>query len=62
MTAVFWGQLSHCTPIAETIAQYSCTNTVAYGAVSAFSVILFLFQSAVVLTIIYYRAEFIEEL
>lgn len=60
-TAVYWGQLSRCTKTSEHIAHYSCGDREAYGAVCAFAVILFLFQSAFCAAVTYWRGEFIDE-
>lgn len=61
MTAVYWGQMSHCTIIRSTVAQYSCSNPTAYGAVSAFASLLFIAQTALVAIIVLWRAELIQE-
>lgn len=60
MTAVFWGQLSRCEE-ASGITQYTCTNKVAYGAVCAFSIILFLLQGAFTAGVAVWRGELINE-
>lgn len=60
MTAVFWGQLSRCEELVG-VTQYSCTNKVAYGAVCAFAVILFLLQGAFTAGVIMWRGELINE-
>lgn len=57
MTAIYWGQLSRCT---GNILNY-CTNPAAYRAVSAFSVLIFLLQSAVCAAIVLWRNELISE-
>jgi hypothetical protein len=44
MTAVYWGQLSDCESVSETISHYSCSQTAAYGAVSFFAVVMLLLQ------------------
>ena len=61
MTAIFWGQLSKCKAIALSIAQYTCTNTTAYGAVCAFAVFIFLTQLTFTSSTILWRGELINE-
>jgi hypothetical protein len=61
MTAVYWGQLSHCETLDISVSQYSCSNTVAYGAVSAFSVLLFLVQLPFTAMVVLYRGELISD-
>lgn len=61
MTAIFWAQLSHCKHISSSLAGYSCDNTTAYGAVSAFAVLLLLSQSVFTASLILWRDEFILE-
>jgi hypothetical protein len=61
MTTIYWGQLSRCIPIVDNIAQYSCTNRTAYGAVSAFSALLFIFQSIITAALIYFHGSLVEE-
>lgn len=58
MTAIYWGQLSKC-KMGIFAKGYSCTNPSAYSAVSAFSVFLFLLQSAVCVAIVVWRDELI---
>ncbi len=61
-TAIYWGQLSHCQPLGGIpIAQYSCSQKSAYGAVSAFAVLLFLTQLVFTSAVILWRAELIHE-
>lgn len=59
MTAIYWGQLSHCKPVKESLAGYSCANTSAYGAVAAFATLLFLVQLAFTVLLILWRDDFI---
>lgn len=61
MTAIYWGQLSHCKQVNRSIAQYSCSNPTAYGAVSAFASLLFIAQIALVAIIVIWRAYLIQE-
>jgi hypothetical protein len=61
MTGVFWGQLSGCKVSHADLAGYTCTNTTAYGAVSAFAVLLFLAQVAFTAALFMWRADFISE-
>eukprot|EP00981_Chlorochromonas_danica_P000040 scaffold26_cov159-Ochromonas_danica.AAC.3 len=61
MTAIYWGQLSHCKQVNRSIAQYSCSNPTAYGAVSAFASLLFIAQTALVAIIVIWRAYLIQE-
>jgi hypothetical protein len=58
MTAIYWGQLSKCT-VTLPFQGYSCSNRAAYGAVSAFSVLIFLTQVAICGAIIFWRNELI---
>lgn len=60
MTAVFWGQLSRCTT-GIVITGYSCTNPTAYGAISAFSVLIFLLQMAIFVALVMWRNELISD-
>ena len=60
MTAVYWGQLSHCDTSVTGVAQYTCTRPSAYGAVSAFGVFIFLYQSAFTFALITWRSELID--
>ena len=57
MTAIYWGQLSRCT---IDTSMY-CRNPAAYGAVSAFSVLIFLLQSAFCAAMVLWRNELISE-
>jgi hypothetical protein len=59
MTAIYWGQLSKCTVSLNYFQGYSCSNRTAYGAVSAFSVLIFLTQIAICGAIILWRNELI---
>jgi hypothetical protein len=59
-TGIFWGELSFCEKSLKA-AQYSCDNTVAYGAVSAFAVLLFLTQLVFTIGLVVFRGEFINE-
>ncbi len=61
MTAIFWGQLSNCETIKETIDQYSCTQKAAYGAVCAFASILFILQTLFFGALIGWRSELIDD-
>lgn len=61
MTAVYWGQLSACTPYAMNFAQYSCSQPSAYAAVCAFAVFLFLVQSFFTGAVYLWRGELISE-
>lgn len=63
MTAVYWGQLSRCDEYysAYNITQYTCANKAAYGAVCAFSVILFLLQGAFTVVVVIARGDLINE-
>jgi hypothetical protein len=60
MTAIFWGQLSRCTK-GVVLTGYSCTNPTAYGAVCAFSVLIFLLQAAICGAIVLWRNELISD-
>ena len=61
MNGVYWGQLSHCTVGVVGLSQYTCTNPTAYGAVSVFSVLIFLMQSMLIYVIISWRGALINE-
>lgn len=61
MTAIYWGNLSKCEVISDDLAGYSCDNSSAYGAVSAFAVLLFLIQSIITSGLIIFRNELINE-
>ena len=43
-TGVYWGQLSLCEEVTETIRHYSCDQKIAYRTTCFFSVIMFLVQ------------------
>lgn len=60
-TAVYWGQLSSCKHLYGGAPQYSCGDRAAYGAVSAFSVLLLLFQMGFTSSLFMWRADFIDE-
>ncbi len=62
MTAVFWGQLSNCEPVAEEIEQYSCSQHAAYGAVSAFAAMLFVTQFVFMGALILWKSEIVEDI
>jgi hypothetical protein len=65
VNGVYWGQLSHCTILvgagagSSGLSQYSCSNPTAYGAVSAFSVLLFVSQAAMAGFLVVWRAALI---
>ena len=59
MTAIYWGELSKCDYSGSASRGYSCKNKGAYGAVSAFSVLIFLTQFAICGAIIFWRNELI---
>lgn len=61
MTAIYWGQLSHCNVISDNISQYSCYNRTAYGAVCFFSVVLFLLQLGFTAGTMSWRGELMNE-
>ena len=61
MTAIYWGQLSGCKGIGGTLAGYSCNNTDAYGAVSAFASLLFIVDVAFTAALVVWRDDFIED-
>jgi len=63
MSAIYWGQLSHCDANLYywKVAQYTCTNKTAYGFVSAFSVLLFLIQLFFSVALVAWRGEIINE-
>ncbi len=62
ITAIFWGQLSHCDSKLDGEApQYSCSDPTAYGALAAFAVLLFLVQVAFTACLVLWRGELIRE-
>lgn len=61
MTAIYWGQLSNCMTLHNTLAGYSCDHPTAYGAVCFFSVMLFLIQGGFTYVMYKSRGEFINE-
>ena len=62
MTAVYWGQLSHCTRMPyEAIDQYSCHNRTTYGAVSVFATILLMIKSVFLGALVYWHDDLIDE-
>jgi len=62
MTAVYWGQLSKCEDTTDSISQYTCSNRIAYGAVSTFATLLFIVQLIFTGAMIQWRAELIDEI
>lgn len=60
-TAVYWGQLANCEDIKGSIDQYSCDNTSAYGAVSAFASIMFIFLLVSTVLTVLWRDDLIGE-
>src|SRR3546814_8860176 len=60
-TAVYCGQLANCEDIKGSIDQYSCDNTSAYGAVSAFASLMFVFLLISSILIVLWRDELIGE-
>lgn len=61
MTAIYWGQLSKCETVDKDISQYSCTQKVGYGAVSAFASLLFVVQGVFFGILIAWRSEIIDD-
>jgi hypothetical protein len=61
MTAVYWGQLSKCQVVTSSVAQYSCSNPDAYGAVCAFAVLMFLVNLVFTGLLVMNRGELISE-
>lgn len=61
MTSVYWGQLSKCQIVSASVAQYSCSNPDAYGALCAFAVLMFLANLIFTSFIILWRGELISE-
>jgi len=61
MTAVYWGQLSKCQVVTSSVAQYSCSNPDAYGAVCAFAVLMFLVNIVFTGLLVMNRGELISE-
>ncbi|CAM9265495.1 unnamed protein product [Heterosigma akashiwo] len=60
-TAIFWGQLSNCESVTESIDQYSCDSKAAYSATCAFAALLFLFQGALTAGLVAWKDELIAE-
>ena len=44
MTSIFWGQLSFCEIVTESISHYSCEHKMAYSVTCFFATVMFLFQ------------------
>lgn len=61
MTAIYWGQLSHCETTSYDIAQYSCTHKSAYSALCTFGVFLFLTQASYTSLVVLWRGDLISE-
>lgn len=61
ITAIFWGQLSKCQKLTYSVAQYSCSNRVAYAAVCAFAILMFLAQFTFTTFTILWRGDLINE-
>eukprot|EP01035_Chromulina_nebulosa_P018623 gene18623-24358_t len=61
MTAIYWGQLSKCEVIYDDIAQYTCVNRSAYGALCSFATFLFIIQVVLTTLLILWRGELISE-
>lgn len=61
MTSVYWGQLSKCQAVTASVAQYSCSQPDAYGAVCAFAVMMFLVNLGFTASLIVWRGELISE-
>lgn len=61
MTAVYWGQLSHCMQLWFKMAQYTCSNPSAYASMSAFSSMFFILQLFVTYGVYSWRTELIDE-
>ena len=60
MTSIYWGQLSNCTDLSGgDIRGYTCNNRSAYGAVSAFSVLIFLNQIVICVAVILWKNDLI---
>lgn len=61
-TAIYWGQLSHCSKISGVaIDQYSCQNRTTYGAVCAFASILFILKTFFLCGVVYWHQCLIDE-
>jgi hypothetical protein len=62
MTAVYWGQLSHCEKLPnEAIDQYSCHNRTTYKAVSVFASILFIIKTLFLGAVAYWQQDLVDE-
>lgn len=44
MTSIFWGQLSFCETVTESIKHYSCEHKMAYSVTCFFATAMFIFQ------------------
>ena len=60
MTSIYWGQLSNCIQFGG-IRGYTCNNRSAYGAVSAFSVLIFLNQIVICVAVILWKNDLIAD-
>ncbi len=61
MTAIFWGQFSRCQFDKSNYSDYLCSQPTAYGTVSAFAVLIFLFNVALTIAVFSWRGEIISE-
>mmetsp|Transcript_25546 Transcript_25546/g.43082 ORF Transcript_25546/g.43082 Transcript_25546/m.43082 type:complete len:224 (-) Transcript_25546:72-743(-) len=62
MTAIYWGNLSHCTKITdEVLEQYSCQNRTTYQAVCVFASILCILKTVFVVALVKWHQLLIDE-
>ena len=61
MTAIYWGQLSKCEMTNYSISQYTCTNKLAYGAISALATLIFVIQIVFTGFLFSWGSEFIDQ-
>ena len=63
MTAVYWGQLSHCTKLSpdQAVNQYSCHNRSTYKAVCAFASILFVIKTVFFCALVRWRHDLVDD-
>ncbi len=62
LTAVYWGQLSKCETVSSSVAQYSCSQRIAYAFVCVFASILFVMQTVWTVCLVKWRGELINEI
>lgn len=62
MTAVYWGQLSDCSPkLSGTVRQYTCNHVSAMRSVCAFASLLFIAEGAFTAMLVAWKDEFTDD-